>query len=123
MKDPGDPTIATPMVQKSTQISHSPLMRFLALIRPQLKLVVGAALMGVGKFTLPLVFPLAFKYVVDVLLLSQHKSDRINLIVDHWCTWLCSVAGATVTQQSKVAALSITLLTLYALQSVASYYR
>ena len=58
-------------------IHHHPLVRFLACVRPQLKLVVGAALMGVGKFTLPLAFPFAFKYVVDVLLQSQPRPDRI----------------------------------------------
>src|SRR5690242_18168976 len=47
--------------------SRQPLVRFLGCVRPQLKLVVLAALMGVGKFTLPLAFPFAFKYVVDVL--------------------------------------------------------
>ncbi|MBV8774285.1 MAG: ABC transporter ATP-binding protein [Deltaproteobacteria bacterium] len=111
------------MFHKSAQDSRSPLMRFLALVRPHLRLVTGAALMGVGKFTLPLVFPLAFKYVVDVLLASQPKSDSINLVIDHWCIQLCRIAGLAITPQSKVAALSVTLLTLYALQSVASYYR
>ena len=111
------------MALKQANHSTSPLLRFLALIRPQLKLVIGAALMGIGKFTLPLVFPLAFKYVVDVLVASRPKSDTINLIIDHWCIRLCHLAGLSIMPQSKLAVLSITLLVLYALQSVASYYR
>src|SRR5262249_41571286 len=111
------------MIQRNVHSSRSPLMRFLALIRPQLKLVGGAALMGIGKFTLPLVFPLAFKYVVDVLVSSRPKLDAINLVIDHWCSRLCHLAGLISTPESKLAALSITLLTLYALQAIASYYR
>ena len=111
------------MARRRANYARLPLVRFLALIRPQLTLVVGAALMGVGKFTLPLVFPLAFKYVIDVLVALRPKSDRIDLVIDHWCIRLCHLAGFTITSQNKLAALSITLLVLYALQSVASYYR
>jgi ABC-type multidrug transport system fused ATPase/permease subunit len=111
------------MVLKVAKNSRPPLVRFLGLVGPQLRLVIGAALMGVGKFTLPLLFPLAFKYVIDVLLISRPKLDRINLLLDRWCTWLCGVAGITASPQGKIGALSITLLTLYVLQSVASYYR
>jgi ABC-type multidrug transport system fused ATPase/permease subunit len=86
-------------------------------------MVVGAALTGTGKFTLPLVFPLAFKYVIDVLLASQPKLDRINLIIDRWCAWLAQAAHLTPTSEHKLAALSGALLLIYALQSIASYYR
>jgi ABC-type multidrug transport system fused ATPase/permease subunit len=111
------------MAQRRAKYSHSPLVRFLALTKPQLRLVAGAALMGVGKFTLPLVFPLAFKYVIDVLVALRPKSDMIDLAIDHWCIRLCQLTGLAITPQNKVATLSITLLLLYALQSVASYYR
>jgi ABC-type multidrug transport system fused ATPase/permease subunit len=103
--------------------SRSPLIRFLSLVRPHLRLVVGAALMGIGKFTLPLAFPLAFKYIVDVLLASQPKLDRIDLAIDRWCAGLSHMAGMTPDAQHKLAALSAALLLLYALQSIASYYR
>ncbi len=59
------------------KFSKSVIFRFAGLLKPYLRLVVGAALMGVGKFTLPLAFPLAFKYVIDVLLSSPPKFDRI----------------------------------------------
>ena len=106
-----------------SRFSQSALLRFLACVKPQLRFVVGAALMGVGKFTLPLVFPLAFRYLVDVLLASRPKVDGINFVFDHWCIRLTHLVGLGVTPQHKLAVLSITLLLLYALQSIASYYR
>src|SRR5215469_1363633 len=103
--------------------SHSVIFRFLACIKPHLRLVVGAALMGIGKFTLPLAFPLAFKYVVDVLLASPAKFDTITRVIDAWCIALTRFAAIAPTPTSKLAALSIVMLALYALQSIASYYR
>ena len=49
------------------RLVSSPLARFLAFVRPHMKLALGACLMGVLKFNLPLAFPLAFKYIIDVL--------------------------------------------------------
>src|ERR1700751_6065417 len=94
-----------------------PLVRFLGLARAHLKLVAGAALMGVGKFTLPLAFPLAFKYVVDVLLAAQPRNDGMNTLIDHWSVRLCHLAGISASAQGKPAVLSITILVLYAIQS------
>ena len=78
------------MNSNEVRSSRSPLIRFLSFVRPHLALVVGAALTGVGKFTLPLAFPLAFKYVIDVLLASHPKLDGINLVIDRWCVGLAS---------------------------------
>jgi len=103
--------------------ARSPLPRFLSFVRPYLRLVVGAALMGVGKFTLPLAFPLAFKYVIDVLLTSPPKLDGINRLIDRWCAGLAQSAHMTPTADHKLAMLSGALLLLFAVQSVASYYR
>lgn len=111
------------MKSTATTVSHSPLFRFLSCVKPQLRFVLGAALMGVGKFTLPLVFPLAFKYVVDDLIVSHHKLDGIDRFFDHWCANGAHLMGLVATRENKLATLSIALLLLYALQSVASYYR
>jgi ABC-type multidrug transport system fused ATPase/permease subunit len=105
------------------KFSKSVIFRFVESVRPHLRLVMGAALMGVGKFTLPLAFPLAFKYVIDVLLSSPPKFDRMMLVIDHWCAGLTSLIGYAPTPTSKLAALSAVMLALYGLQSVASYYR
>jgi ATP-binding cassette, subfamily B, putative efflux pump len=98
-------------------------VRFLGFARPHLKFVGGAALMGVGKFTLPLAFPLAFKYVADTLVAHQPNLTGINLTIDRWCTGLVHAAGFAPTPESKLAALSMSLLLIYSIQSVASYYR
>ncbi|HYR80237.1 MAG TPA: ABC transporter ATP-binding protein, partial [Candidatus Dormibacteraeota bacterium] len=105
------------------KIYHSVTFRCLEFIRPHLGLIVGAALMGIGKFTLPLAFPLAFKYVVDVLLTSPAKLDSTTRLIDHWCITLANLVGEATTPTSKLAVLSVVMLALYALQSVASYYR
>ncbi len=111
------------MDSNEVSCSRSPLIRFLSFVRPHLGLVVGAAMTGIGKFTLPLAFPLAFKYVVDVLVAAQPKLDGINLAVNRWCVGLTHALGMTPTAEHKLAALSAALLLLYVLQSVASYYR
>lgn len=101
----------------------SSLVRFLSFVKPHMRLVVGAALMGIGKFTLPLAFPLAFKYVIDVLLTAQTHLSGINLVIDRWCAGLASLAGFGTGPDAKLAVLSIALLLLYAIQSLMSYYR
>jgi len=98
-------------------------MRFLSFIRPHLRLVVGAALMGVGKFALPLAFPLAFKYIVDVLLAAHPRLDGVNLTIDRWCAGLAHVLHLGAAAPGKLAAISIAMIALYMIQSVASYYR
>ncbi|HTW87860.1 MAG TPA: ABC transporter ATP-binding protein [Candidatus Binataceae bacterium] len=108
---------------KRAKFIRSPLARFLACLKPHLRFVVGAALMGIGKFTLPLAFPLAFKYIIDVLLATKPKLYGIDLTIDHWCLGIAHLMRFAPTPEGKLAALSIVMLMLYAIQSVASYYR
>jgi ABC-type multidrug transport system fused ATPase/permease subunit len=103
--------------------SRSVIFRFAGYVKPYLRLVVGAALMGVGKFTLPLTAPIVFKYVIDVLLSSPPKFDAATRLIDRWCVELSSLAGYAATPTTKLAALSIVMLALYGVQSVASFYR
>jgi hypothetical protein len=49
-------------ISQAAHLPRTPLMRFLAYVRPHLWLVAGGSVMGVLKFTLPLAFPLAFTY-------------------------------------------------------------
>jgi len=79
--------------------------------------------MGIGKFTLPLAFPLVFKYVIDVLLTSPPKFDAVMRTIDRLCVGLAGVAGFPATATTKLATLSIVMLALYAVQSLTSYYR
>ena len=102
---------------------RAPLVRFLSFIRPHFRLVAGAALMGVGKFALPLAFPLTFKYIVDVLLSAHPHLDGLNRTIDGWCIALAHLLHLGAGAPGKLAAISIAMIALYAIQSVASYYR
>ena len=66
-------------------MGNSPTLRFLSYVRPHLWLVAGGSVMGILKFVLPLAFPLAFKYVFDVLLVPQPRLERVNALIDRWC--------------------------------------
>jgi subfamily B ATP-binding cassette protein MsbA len=105
------------------ECSKSRLLRFASFLKPQLSFVAGAALMGVGKFTLPLIFPLAFRYVVDVLLAPTHRLDGINSLFDRCCASSASIIGMGTGPHAKLAVLSVSLLAIYLLQALASYYR
>src|SRR5271156_661630 len=111
------------MDSNEVRFSRSPVRRFLSFVRPHLGLVAGAALAGIGKFTLPLAFPLAFKYVIDVLVSARPKLDGIDLVIDRWSIGLLDAARMTPTAEHKLAALSIALLLIYAVQCIVSYFR
>src|SRR5260370_16126310 len=98
------------MESTRVKFSDTPLIRFLRSVKPHLQLVVGAALMGVGKFTLPLAFPLAFKYIIDVLLTPGQKLSGIDLTIDRWCIELSNLFGLVPDPQAKLAVLSVAML-------------
>jgi subfamily B ATP-binding cassette protein MsbA len=79
--------------------------------------------MGIGKFTLPLVFPLAFKYIIDALLTAHASLSGIDRVIDRFCTATAHTAGFAATPETKLGALSASLLALYIVQALASYYR
>ncbi len=111
------------MDNSTVSFSDRPLVRFLAYIKPHSRYVVGAALIGIGKFTLPLAFPWAFKYVADVLVAAHPKLDAISGTIDRLCIAGAGILGMAPTPQAKLAVLSIVTLLLYGVQSLASYYR
>ena len=104
-------------------VERSPMARFLGFVRPHIRYMIGAALMGIGKFALPFAFPLAFKYVLDVLLVPQPRLGTVDGFIDRWCTEVARMLGLGPTAQGKLAALTVSMLVLYAIQSIASYYR
>jgi subfamily B ATP-binding cassette protein MsbA len=79
--------------------------------------------MGIFKFTMPLLFPLAFKYIVDVVLLPAHQLERINRMIDGWATAIAALVHQPVTPADKLAALCAALIALFLIQAVATYYR
>src|SRR5215469_8127206 len=70
----------TNMDGRLDETSKHPLLRFLSYLKPNAQLVVGAALMGIGKFTLPLAFPIAFRSSSSGWYQPQNRS----LVYRHW---------------------------------------
>jgi ATP-binding cassette, subfamily B, putative efflux pump len=104
-------------------IPQTPTFRFLSYVRPHLWLVAGGSVMGVLKFGLPLAFPLAFKYVFDVLLVPQPHMERVNRLIDRWCIALAAVMHLGSGPTAKLEALTAGLFVLFMFQAVATYYR
>ncbi|HYL60180.1 MAG TPA: ABC transporter ATP-binding protein, partial [Candidatus Acidoferrales bacterium] len=102
---------------------NSPTLRFLAYVRPHLRFVAGGSVMGILKFVLPLAFPLAFKYIFDVLLVPQPKLEPVNRLIDRWCIALDRALNIQTAAAGKLEALTIALIALFAVQAVATYYR
>jgi len=104
----------------------SPLVRFLGYVAPHKWYIIGAAAAGVLKFIIPLSFPLALKYVTDVVLSTQPvetegTTDRLItawcITVQRWIPWVGSGASANLT------IVGATLLGLYLALGVISFYR
>ena len=108
---------------RSRLVGNSPTLRFLSYVRPHLWLVAGGSVMGILKFVLPLAFPLAFKYVFDVLLIPQPRLEAVNALIDRWCLALAHALGLAPTASGKLAALSSALAALFLVQAIATYYR
>ena len=99
------------------------LIRFLGYVRPHLWLVAGGSVMGILKFTLPLAFPLAFKYVFDVLLVPQPRIEKVDRLIDGWCVSLASMLHLGTGSAAKLEALTAALFVLFFAQAIATYYR
>src|SRR5713101_10134122 len=99
------------------------LVRFLGYVRPHLWLVAGGSVMGILKFALPLAFPLGFKYVFDVLLVPQPRLERVNQMIDRFCSAVAMTLHLGVGSAAKLEALTAALFVLFLAQAVATYYR
>jgi len=89
------------------------LIRFLGYVRPHLWLVAGGSVMGILKFTLPLAFPLAFKYVFDVLLVPQPRLERVNQLIDRLCGTIAATLHFGAGSAAKLEALTAALFVLF----------
>ncbi len=99
----------------------SPLPRFLAFVRPHMKMAMAAAGMGIIKFNLPLAFPLAFKYIIDVLVVHSHAPTGLNAFIDRWCIAIATPFGLGVSMSAKLAALIGVMTLLMLIQAAATY--
>ncbi len=79
--------------------------------------------MGILKFGLPLAFPLAFKYVFDVLLVPQPHMEKVNRLIDGWCLWLAALLHLGTGSVGKLEALTAALFVLFLFQAIATYFR
>jgi ATP-binding cassette, subfamily B, putative efflux pump len=104
-------------------IPPTALVRFLGYVRPHLWLVAGGSVMGILKFTLPLAFPLAFKYVFDVLLVPQPHPEQLNSMIDRWCIAIATALHLGAGSSAKLEALTAALFALFVVQAIATYYR
>src|SRR5262245_31586425 len=104
----------------------SPLRRFLAYVKPYRALVAGAAFMGILKFCLPLLFPLALKFITDDILSDQTQpardatSEFFFWWTQHMEAWLPFLGSG---KMGLLNALALTLLVMYVVLAVATFYR
>jgi len=113
-------------VASQAVVRRSPLIRFLSYVAPHKWYIAGAAVTGVLKFVIPLAFPLALKYLTDVVLVRDPQAVResTNRLVEHWCDgvlqvapWLGDGTGG------RLMVIGLTMLVLYLILGVASFYR
>jgi ABC-type multidrug transport system fused ATPase/permease subunit len=110
--------------------SRSALLRFLGYVAPHKWYIVGAALAGILKFVIPLAFPLALKYVADVILARDPAAiaESTNRLVDRWCAAVLHAApgvgtGAADAGAGRLMVVGVTMLILYAVLGIASFCR
>jgi ABC-type multidrug transport system fused ATPase/permease subunit len=104
---------------------HS-LFRFLGYVAPHKWYIAGAAFTGVLKFVVPLAFPLALKYLTDVVLARDPHAvhESTNRLLEHWCVSVLQVApwlgdGA----RGRLMVVGVSMLVLYLILGIASFYR
>jgi subfamily B ATP-binding cassette protein MsbA len=115
---------------------RSALFRFLGYVAPHKWYIAGASTAGIFKFVIPLAFPLALKYVTDIVLARDAAAlgESTNRLVDRWCTAVLHAApwlgtGASGPRASgpsasgHLMAVGVTMLALYVVLAVASFYR
>lgn len=107
---------------------HSPLRRFLSYVKPYRALVAGAAFMGILKFCLPLLFPLALKFITDDILVAQsqqgYQPDATSRFFHWWAehmrAWLPFLGEG---KMGLLNATALSLFLVYLVLAVATFYR
>jgi len=106
--------------------TRSSLWRFLRYVAPHKWYIAGAAAAGAFKFVIPLAFPLALKYLTDVVLAPDARAagESTNRIVEAWCASVLHLAPWLGTGPSgRLAVVGLSLLVLYLLLGAFSFYR
>jgi len=106
--------------------TRSSLLRFLRYVAPHKWYIAGAAFAGILKFGIPLAFPLALKYLTDVVLARDPAAvgESTNRLVERWCAGMLQLAPWLGTGNSgRLTVIGLTVLVLYLVLGVASFYR
>ena len=108
----------------------SALRRFLAYVRPYWRLILGATLAGILKFTLPAAFALVLRFMTDRLVpqfgAAPPATDPVFRATEHYLGWVAGLLPASWNATSawgQFNVLAATLLAVYAVWGVAMYYR
>jgi ABC-type multidrug transport system fused ATPase/permease subunit len=119
-------TVNMHLVGSEAAAQRPPLLRFLSYVAPHKWYIAGAAATGVLKFVIPLAFPLALKFLTDVVLARDPHAvhESTNGLVEAWCVAVLRLApwlgeGAT----GRLVAIGLSMLVLYLILSVASFFR
>ncbi len=120
------PRRAEPQGAANGPMKRSPLLRFLGYVRPHAWLIAGAAVSGVLKFVLPLIFPLFLKYLCDVVLgRDVHAAgETTNLWLGRWCEHLVHLfpwLGSGM--RGHLDAIGLTFAAVTAVLAVVSFFR
>ena len=111
--------------------NRSALVRFFAYVRPYTRLIVLATLCGMAKFILPSTMALTLKFITDRLVAplagsvtNSTSSDVIMRSFDAYLSWATRLLpSAWRTSWGAFNILVATLLAVYAVWAVATYYR
>jgi ABC-type multidrug transport system fused ATPase/permease subunit len=131
-KEPYIPPVNEPSFspENTQKNGKSPLRRFMDYVRPYAGLIFLATLCGVLKFTLPATLAVATRFVMDRLLPNlttpeEHfdPSFRFTLNYLDWAATRLPEAWNTDTPMGQLSVLTATLLVVYLLWGISSYYR
>ncbi len=102
------------------------LPRFLRYVVPHRWYIAGAAAGGIVKFGIPLAFPLALKYVTDIVLARDPSAigESTNRLIESFCVSVLQLAPGLGTGASgRLAVVGLSMLVLYVLLGIGSFYR
>jgi ABC-type multidrug transport system fused ATPase/permease subunit len=105
---------------------RSSLARFLRYVAPHKWYIGGAAAAGVLKFGIPLTFPLALKYITDVVLGRdpQAVGEATNRVLEWWCARVLGVVPwLGPGNNGRLAVVALSVLALYLVLGVGSFFR
>lgn len=117
---------SAPPADRRAPDTRSALPRFLRYVLPHKWYIIGAAATGVLKFVIPLAFPLALKYLTDVVVARDPAAvgEATNRLLERWCTTVLHAApwlGAG--NGGRLMVIGFSMLLLYLALGVASFYR